>query len=131
MSQSSLVEVDFKHNGERLLRMITAQYPNYHPLMSIVKIAHDAEAMLSEEGLPAPNLSLALRAHETVLKYVEPELKSVDVKIEKKDTRTINVRLFEEVKDVVPVEKKLEDGGVERRLLNDMVNSIIDVEPTE
>ncbi len=58
--------------------------------MSIARIAHAAEQ--SED----PQLDLALRAHATILKYVEPELKSVEVNVSQEDRRTIEVRLFEE-----------------------------------
>lgn len=127
---SQVLEVEFKHNGERLLRMLHAQHPNYHPLISIAKIAHDAENLVDEEG--RPNYEIALRAHQTVLRYVEPELKSVEVKVEKVDTRTINVRLFEDVKDVTDVSESnreaLQAGDTGRKLLNDMVDRIIDAE---
>lgn len=128
-----IVEIDHKHNGERLLRMLQSQHPEYHPLMSIARIAHQAEAGITRtnsegETITEPDYRLALQAHQTVLRYVEPELKSVEVKVEKKDTRTINVRLFEEVKDVVTVEgsssrEALHDAP--RELLENMVDSII------
>jgi hypothetical protein len=132
MNSTDVVEYDHKHNGERLLRMLQKQHPNYHPLLSIAKIAHDAEEGYGEDN--EPNLELALRAHQTVLRFVEPELKSIEVKVEKKDTRTINVRLFEE--SVITVEPTSEqasnalgdDRTAERNLLSSVVNQIIEAE---
>lgn len=135
MNRNDVIEIDHKHNGERLLRMLQAQHPNYHPLLSIAKIAHTAEAGYEEdeEGNIVPNLELALRAHQTVLRFVEPELKSVEVKVERKDTRTINVRLFEEpvitVEDTSPLAAKGLDDG--RREVRSLVNQIIDAEVIE
>jgi hypothetical protein len=135
MNSRDMVELDHKHNGERLLRMLQKQHPNYHPLLSIAKIAHDAEVGYDQgDGVDVPNLELALRAHQTVLRFVEPELKSIEVKVEKKDTRTINVRLFEE--NVITVEdtsgqasNALDDGRTaERNLLTSVVNGIIEAE---
>lgn len=76
-----------EHNGVRLLRMIQQQHPEYHPALAIAKLAHKPEI---EEDLE-------FRCHATLLKYVEPELRSVQVQAEVRETRTIRVSLFEQL----------------------------------
>lgn len=73
-----------EHNGVRLLKMIQQRHPGYHPALSLADLAHTAE----EDDL-------AYRCHATLLKYIEPELRSVQVQAEVKETRTIRVSLFE------------------------------------
>lgn len=113
----SLIEVEPRHNGERLLRLLQKRFPEYHPILHIADIAHKAEAgieVITEDGIEVrPDLRLALSAHQTVLQYVEPSLKSVDVKIEKKDERVINVRLFEDAV-IVPDQPPTIEGSSTR-----------------
>lgn len=89
----NVVEYDFKHNGERLLHMLRQRHPDYHPIVSIAAIAHEAER-------DPEHIDTALRAHAIVLKYVEPDLKSVEVRVGDDRKRTINVSLFEEVLEI-------------------------------
>ena len=56
--------------SELLLGMIQKEFPNYHPLISIARIAHHGDA----------DLKTQLECHKTIAKYVEPELKSIGVK---------------------------------------------------
>jgi hypothetical protein len=86
-----------EHNGSRLLKMIQTQHPNYHPAMSIAKLAH-------QEGLDE---DLQFRCHSTLLKYVEPELRSVQIQAEVKETRIIRVSLFEALEGEKVVNPKL------------------------
>lgn len=96
------VELEFAHNGEKLLRLLQRQHPDYHPILSIAALAHKAETgfpeMHPETGhmVDVPKPDLALRAHATVLRYVEPELKSVEVTLNKDRGRTIEVTLFDD-----------------------------------
>ena len=83
-----LIEVEYGHNGDRLLALLRQRHPDYHPILNIASIAHQAE---SEQ-----DLELALKAHSTVLRYVEPELKSVEVKDRRSDRRVVSVSLFED-----------------------------------
>lgn len=69
-----------------LVAMLQAEYPNYHPLMSIVRIAHNEKA----------DLKLQFECHKTIAKYVEPELKSVEVKQESREEKLVRVSLFDE-----------------------------------
>jgi hypothetical protein len=113
-----LIEVEYAHNGDRLLALLRRQHPDYHPILNIAKIAHDAEVRGGPDG--EPNLELALKAHTTVLRYIEPELKSVEVTVGNQNRRTINVSLFED--DEVGAAQQVE----QRRNL--AVSRIIDAE---
>lgn len=73
------------HNGTRLLRMIQKRHPEYHPAKSLADLAH-------KEGIDE---DLQFRCHSTLLKYVEPELRSVQIQADVKETRVIRVSLFE------------------------------------
>lgn len=100
MASQPLVEVEHRHNGERLLEMIRlrAQKPDYHPLVSIAKLGIAAEADPESQDL-------ALKAHTTVLRYIEPELKSVEVANANKRGRTIEVSLFDDTpREVAQIE---------------------------
>lgn len=70
---------------ELLLGMIQKEFPNYHPLISIARIAHHGEA----------DLKTQLECHKTIAKYVEPELKSIEVKGEITGRHRVQVSLFE------------------------------------
>lgn len=69
-----------------LLGMIQKEYPNYHPLVSIARIAHHGDAPLD----------LQFKCHQTIAKYVEPELKSLEVKGEINGRHKVSVSLFEQ-----------------------------------
>jgi hypothetical protein len=70
--------------GSMLLAEIRNKYPNYHPILAIVDIAHSEEA----------SLDLQFNCHKTVAKYIEPELKSIEVKGDLRETKTVRVSLF-------------------------------------
>lgn len=80
----ALPAVPEEHNGTRLLKMIQTRHPSYHPAMSIADLAHSVD---SEE--------LQFKCHSTLLGYVEPQLSSIKIQAEVKETRTIRVSLFE------------------------------------
>lgn len=69
-----------------LVAMLQSEYPNYHPLMSIVRIAHNPEA----------DLKLQFECHKVIAKYVEPELKSVEVKKDSREEKLVRVSLFDD-----------------------------------
>lgn len=54
----------------RLLDMIQARYPTYHPLMALADIAHSEEADINQR----------IACNKTIAEYVEPKLKQVDVR---------------------------------------------------
>lgn len=67
-----------------ILSMIRTKFPNYHPLMSIAEIADTTE-----------DLKLQFECHKTIAKYVEPELKSLEVKAPIDPNRGVKVSLFD------------------------------------
>lgn len=72
-----------------LVTMLHAEFPNYHPLLSIARIAHHEKA----------DLHLQFECHKTIAKYIEAELKSVEVKSDAREDRVVRVSLFD-VEDV-------------------------------
>lgn len=70
---------------DALLGMLQKEFPNYHPLISIARIAHHGDA----------DLKLQFECHKTIAKYVEPELKSIEVKGEINGRHRVSVSLFE------------------------------------
>ncbi len=71
-------------NGDHLLAMIRSEYPDYHPLVSIARIAHDEKA----------DLKLQFECHKTISKFIEPELKSVDLKSDGDEPRRVVISMF-------------------------------------
>lgn len=76
----------------RVLTAIRSFYPDYHPLVSIAHIAHSVES----------DPRLKFDCHRVIAKYVEPELKSLEVKGSIIETRRISVSLFDE-DDIIDV----------------------------
>lgn len=72
-----------------LVTMLHAEFPNYHPLLSIARIAHHQDA----------DLRLQFECHKTIAKYIESELKSVEVKSDIREDKVVRVSLFD-VEDV-------------------------------
>lgn len=73
--------------GERMLTFIRTKYPQYHPLMAIAEMAHDA-------GIE--DHKLKLECHKTILRHVSPELKSIEVKADIKESRRVIVSMFDD-----------------------------------
>ena len=72
-----------------LVTMLHAEFKNYHPLLSIARIAHRTDA----------DLRLQFECHKTIAKYIEAELKSVEVKSDVREEKVVRVSLFD-VEDV-------------------------------
>lgn len=70
----------------QVLDAIRQYYPDYHPLVSIAHIAHDS--------MSDPRLKFD--CHRVIAKYVEPELKSLEVRGSFTETRRVSVSLFDE-----------------------------------
>ena len=70
------------------LALIRSEFPNYHPLVSLARLAH------KEEVIAEPRLEFEV--HKAILPYVTPKLSSVEVKSEINDTRRVIVSLFEQ-----------------------------------
>ena len=72
--------------GTQLMRMIQAEFPEYHPIMALARLAHSSNA--------SPELQF--NCHKTVAKYIVPELKSVEVRMNDKQARRVTVSLFDD-----------------------------------
>ena len=85
--------------GERMLALIRAKFPGYHPILAIAEMAHSTE--IHDERLK-------FDCHKTIVKYVTPELKSIEVKAEIKDSRRVIVSMFQEgdITDAEVVEQR-------------------------
>src|SRR5574337_671968 len=82
--------------SEVALDLVQREYPNYHPLISLARLAHRADVMEDPK--------LELEVHKTILPYVAPKLSSVEVRTSDPDDRRVIVSLFEE--------RALEDGRI-------------------
>lgn len=89
-----------------LLGMIRAEFPAYHPLLSIARIAHADGA----------DMKLQFECHKTIAKYVEPELKSLEVKGELGHRHRVSVSLFGD-QQAVPVEGAILEGSLSQPVL--------------
>lgn len=78
------------NRNSSVLAAIQHFYPDYHPLIAIAHIAHN------ETSDPR----LKYDCHKTIAKYVEPELKSLEVRGTIEDVRRVSVSLFEELEVV-------------------------------
>ena len=72
-----------RSGSEELLEMIREEFPSYHPVLSMVRMAH-------EEGLED---NLRLQAHKEVANYVLPKLRQVDVRVEQEEDMQLHVVL--------------------------------------
>lgn len=100
--------------ADAALALVRSEFPNYHPLVSLVRLAH------KQEVIEEPRLEFEI--HKAILPYVTPKLSSIEVKSEVNETRRVIVSLFEqqtlpngqvvdvevpliaEVEDVVPLD---------------------------
>ena len=73
-----------KSNGDHLLALIRAEYPNYHPLVSMAHIAHNEDA----------DLRLQFECHKTISRFIEPELKSVETQTDENQQRRVVISMF-------------------------------------
>ena len=92
--------------GEGILTLIRTKYPGYHPLMSIVDLAHETGEDVSPD--------LRFKCHATIARYITPELKSVEVRATIEDRRRVVVSLFGDgdIEDAVLLEDKSGDSEV-------------------
>lgn len=73
--------------NQLLLALIQKEYPSYHPLLAIARIAHNEAA----------SLGLQFDCHKTIAKYVEPELKSIEVRGSVESQHRVRVSLFDPI----------------------------------
>ena len=88
--------VRVRNASEMALSLVQSEFPNYHPLISLARLAH------KEEVIADPKLELEV--HKSILPYVTPKLSSVEVKPDQSDQRRVIVSLFEE--------RQLENGSI-------------------
>src|SRR5687767_653389 len=72
--------------GERVLKLIQAKFPEYHPILAIAEMANKQE--IDDDRLK-------LECNKTLIKHVSTELKSIEVKAEIKDRSIVTVSLFD------------------------------------
>jgi len=74
--------------AEKALALVQSEFPNYHPLVALARMAHRPDVI--EEP------RLEFEVHKAILPYVTPKLSSVEVQTEVNDTRRVIVSLFEQ-----------------------------------
>lgn len=74
--------------AEAALALVQREYPNYHPLVSLARLAH------KNDVIEDPRLEFEI--HKAILPYVTPKLSSIEVKSEVQETRRVIVSLFEQ-----------------------------------
>lgn len=97
-----LISKSPKSPGERLLALIQAKHPAYHPIVAIADLAHSDEVKLDPR--------LELECHKAILPYVESRLATVEQKIDLTETRRVIVSLFEDAEII-------EENGVTKHAL--------------
>lgn len=80
--------VQVKSPAQQALDLIQREHPNYHPLVSLARLAHRADVI--------EDAKLEFEVHKAILPYVTPKLSSIEVKNESKDERRVIVSLFEQ-----------------------------------
>lgn len=70
--------------GDKMLAMIRAKYPEYHPVMAVADLAHKTQ-----------DEKVELACHQTIAKYVIPELKSIQIDAKVEQHRRVTVELFD------------------------------------
>lgn len=60
--------IDRLRQGDKVLALLQEEYPEYHPLIGVARIAHSTD-----------DERLQFDCHKTLCEYVEPKLKSVEV----------------------------------------------------
>ena len=82
--------------SELALELVQREFPNYHPLQALARLAHKSDVIAD------PKLELAV--HQSILPYVQPKLSSVEVQANISDHRRVVVTLFEDL--------EIEDGRI-------------------
>lgn len=74
--------------GEQALSLIQREFPNYHPLVALARLAHRDDVKQDPR--------LEHDCHKALLPYVVPKLANVEVKVQPNDDRRVIVSLFEQ-----------------------------------
>ena len=76
--------------GAKILALLQEKYPGYHPLLGVAEIAHTTD-----------DERLEFDCHKTLSKYIEPELKSVEVSVDNGDDDSLHVIFEGDYEEVV------------------------------
>lgn len=87
MSATAVVRV--RSASEMALDLVQREFPNYHPLISLARLAHKTDVQADPK--------LEFEIHKAILPYVTPKLSSIEVKQENTETKRVIVSLFETV----------------------------------
>jgi hypothetical protein len=88
--------VRVRNASEAAMELIQREFPTYHPLVALARLAHDKRVV--------DDPKLEFEVHKAILPYVAPKLANIEVKQESSDRRTVVVSLFES--------RTLDDGRV-------------------
>lgn len=77
--------------GDRVLGLLQEEYPGYHPLIGVAKIAHTTD-----------DERLQFDCHKTLAEFVEPKLKSVEVSQHKPGDEELKVVFEGEFSEIPP-----------------------------
>jgi hypothetical protein len=83
--------IDRLRQGDRVLALLQEEYPEYHPLIGVARIAHTTD-----------DERLKFDCHKTLCEYVEPKLKSVEVQQSFSEDSELRVVFEGEYSDVTP-----------------------------
>lgn len=115
MGQIANTNEDGNSAGDRMLALIRTKFPQYHPILAIAEMAHDTSV---------DDNRIKLECHKTILKHVSPELKSMEVKAEIKETRRVVVSMWDEGEEAPaaienpPQEAFSESVGVQQQIVD-------------
>ena len=80
---------------QELIDMIQAEYPDYHPLLALAKIANTdidrCVGFTDGEPVMVTDHNLKLQASKEICKYIVPQLKSIDHSIDNKHNITVTI----------------------------------------
>jgi len=94
--------------NQLLLALIQKEYPSYHPLLAIARIAHNESA----------SLGLQFDCHKTIAKYVEPELKSIEVRGSVESQHRVRVSLFDPIEGEYQTVEQITRDLVEDQIMS-------------
>lgn len=97
-----------KLRNSAVLDMIQSKYPGYHPLMAIADIANAPVGTPETKDI---TWDLRFQCHKTIARFVEPELKSLEVK-NTDNRRNVTITLFGEDDDAEIVEAAERDHAM-------------------
>jgi len=109
--------------GNPVLQAIQQDYPGYHPLLAIAQLVHSDYAnpalCYGEKQSPLECLKFQLECHKTLAKFVQPELKSIEIRTQESMPH-VKVSLFDlDESDIVDADIIMESPKQEIPFLAD------------